>query len=47
VCDCETRLHRCGAATTLRRGASWLENDAVNFAATLCGAIVAFLIATV
>ena len=30
---------------TLRRGASWLENDGVNFAATLCGALVAALLA--
>jgi uncharacterized protein (TIGR00297 family) len=42
-CECETQRHRCGAATTLRRGVSWLENDAVNFAATLCGAAVTSL----
>jgi uncharacterized protein (TIGR00297 family) len=41
--DCETRVHRCGSATVLRRGAGWLENDGVNFAATLGGAIVASL----
>jgi uncharacterized protein (TIGR00297 family) len=45
-CECEARRHHCGAATELRRGASWIENDAVNFAATLCGAIVAALLAT-
>jgi uncharacterized protein (TIGR00297 family) len=44
ACECETRRHRCGADTTLRRGASWLENDGVNFAATLCGAVVAGLL---
>lgn len=44
-CDCETRLHGCGAQTILRRGAGWLENDGVNFAATLGGAIVASLVA--
>jgi uncharacterized protein (TIGR00297 family) len=44
-CECETRRHHCGSATDLRRGASWIENDAVNFAATLCGAIVAALMA--
>jgi uncharacterized protein (TIGR00297 family) len=45
ACECETRRHRCGAATLLRRGANWLENDTVNFAATLCGAAVAWLVA--
>jgi len=45
ACDreCETLRHECGGATQLRRGLSWMENDAVNFAATLCGAIVAAL----
>lgn len=45
VCEreCETRRHGCGNATVLRRGAGWLENDGVNFAATLGGAIVASL----
>ncbi len=43
ACDCETRRHRCGATTLARRGVSWIENDAVNVAATLCGAIVAFV----
>ena len=43
ACECETRRHRCGAITLPRRGVSWIENDAVNFAATLCGAIVAFV----
>jgi uncharacterized protein (TIGR00297 family) len=40
ACECETLHHACGARTTLRRGAGWLENDGVNFAATLCGAAV-------
>jgi uncharacterized protein (TIGR00297 family) len=43
ACECETRRHDCGAATVLRRGVGWIENDAVNFAATLCGALVAAL----
>jgi uncharacterized protein (TIGR00297 family) len=43
ACDCETRRHRCGTPTVLRRGVNWMENDAVNLAATLCGAIVAAL----
>jgi uncharacterized protein (TIGR00297 family) len=46
TCDCETRVHACGSVTVLRRGSGWLENDAVNFAATLFGAIVAALIAS-
>ena len=41
--ECETRVHRCGSPTALRRGLGWLENDGVNFAATLGGAIVASL----
>jgi uncharacterized protein (TIGR00297 family) len=45
-CECEARRHRCGTVTELRRGAGWIENDAVNFAATLCGAAVAGLLAS-
>jgi len=41
ACECERQRHECGTATVLRRGLSWIENDAVNFAATLCGAVVA------
>ncbi len=44
--DCETRRHHCGGTTVLRRGVSWIGNDAVNFGATLCGAIVALLAAS-
>jgi uncharacterized protein (TIGR00297 family) len=43
ACECETRRHGCGAPTELRRGVAWLENDGVNVAATLCGAVVAAL----
>jgi uncharacterized protein (TIGR00297 family) len=39
--DCETNPHHCGTPTTLRRGLRWMENDGVNFAATLAGAVVA------
>ena len=39
--DCETNPHACGAPTQLRRGAAWMENDAVNLAATAVGATVA------
>jgi len=42
--DCETNPHVCGTATTLRRGAAWLENDAVNLAATASGALIALLL---
>ena len=42
--DCETNPHACGTPTTVRRGLRWFDNDAVNFAATLCGALVAGLI---
>lgn len=38
----EREPHVCGANTTPIRGASWLGNDAVNFAATLVGAAVGF-----
>ena len=41
---CETNPHRCGTPTTLRRGVGWIENDAINFAATFGGAIVAALL---
>lgn len=44
---CETDPHVCGTATTLRRGAAWFDNDAVNFAATLIGAVFAGLIARI
>lgn len=44
-CDCETRTHVCGAQTELRHGEGWLENDGVNLIATLCGAVVATLLA--
>jgi uncharacterized protein (TIGR00297 family) len=42
---CETNPHHCGTPTSLRRGMEWLENDAVNLAATLAGAVVAGLLA--
>lgn len=43
---CETNPHACGTPTQLRRGFAWFENDAVNFAATLCGAGVAAFLMT-
>jgi uncharacterized protein (TIGR00297 family) len=39
--DCETDPHACGTPTQLRRGFEWIDNDAVNLAATLTGAVVA------
>lgn len=46
-CVCETNPHQCGQQTVQQRGVSWLENDAVNVAATLAGALVAgILVAT-
>lgn len=43
---CETNPHVCGTPTTMFRGLSWVDNDAVNFLATLCGAAVAVLVAS-
>lgn len=42
ICGQETerRVHSCGASTTLIRGLPWLNNDGVNFLATLCGALL-------
>ena len=40
-CECETPQHYCGTPTTMQRGVRWIQNDVVNLAATLCGAIVA------
>jgi uncharacterized protein (TIGR00297 family) len=40
--ECETDPHVCGTSTVVRRGIRWFDNDAVNFAATLTGAAIAF-----
>lgn len=37
--ECENDPHACGAPTRHRRGLAWFGNDAVNFAATLTGAL--------
>lgn len=42
--ECEINPHACGTPTQLRRGFAWFENDAVNFAATACGAVIAALL---
>ena len=36
----ERRVHRCGARTARTRGLAWIDNDAVNLAATAAGAAV-------
>jgi uncharacterized protein (TIGR00297 family) len=45
-CDRATErspLHTCGARTTFMRGWRWFNNDAVNFAAALLGAVATML----
>lgn len=39
--ETERTLHTCGTATRHLRGWRWLNNDVVNFAASLLGALVA------
>lgn len=41
----ERSVHDCGNATELAGGWGWLDNDAVNLAATLTGAIIAMVVA--
>ena len=43
TCDKETEqhVHSCGTRTRLLRGLSWMNNDVVNFLATLVGGLVA------
>ncbi|OGO27157.1 MAG: hypothetical protein A2136_05600 [Chloroflexi bacterium RBG_16_54_11] len=44
TCQKETErhpLHTCGAQTSLVRGYAWINNDMVNFACSLMGAILA------
>ena len=45
VCEKETerRIHNCGTRTRPLRGVSWLNNDVVNFIATLFGALLAMI----
>jgi uncharacterized membrane protein len=45
--ECETDPHVCGTATEPRRGFTWMTNDAVNAAATACGAVVTVALALV
>jgi uncharacterized protein (TIGR00297 family) len=41
----ESPIHRCGQTTRLLRGWRWLNNDLVNFSASLLGGLVAALLA--
>ena len=38
----EKKIHGCGRATRLVRGWVWLDNDAVNFSASVVGSAIAF-----
>lgn len=42
--ETERHLHSCGTPTRHLRGLPWLDNDAVNALATVCGSIVAMLL---
>ena len=44
ACDLpsEWPVHRCGTRTLHRGGSRWLDNDGVNFAATLTAAVLAW-----
>ena len=47
ACGKETErhpLHTCGAATTLKRGWPWLDNDFVNLGCAVFGVLVALLL---
>ncbi len=48
-CDKETEspVHRCGQRTQLVRGQRWLNNDLVNFLASLLGALISASVAWV
>ena len=46
ACEKETerRIHNCGTWTRPMRGFTWLNNDVVNFIATLFGGLLAMAI---
>ena len=46
ACEKETerRIHNCGTRTRPMRGVNWLNNDVVNFIATLFGGLLAMAI---
>jgi len=39
--ETEARVHRCGRATRRVRGWRWLDNDGVNFSASVVGSMIA------
>ncbi len=41
--ETERRIHTCGRPTRLIRGYAWLNNDGVNFLASLAGGLIALL----
>jgi uncharacterized protein (TIGR00297 family) len=45
LCDVATErtVHRCGAPTTLVGGWRFIDNDVVNFAASVCGAMIGWM----
>lgn len=43
--ETEADVHHCGTATQPHRGWSWLDNDMVNFLASIVGSVVAMLLA--
>ena len=45
--ETERTRHRCGEPTRLIRGRRWLNNDWVNFLASLAGALVAGILGTI
>jgi len=49
TCQSETerRIHRCGTKTTPLRGIRWINNDTVNFLATVLGGAVAMGLAPI
>ena len=48
VCKTETeqRVHHCGTRTVFLRGILWMNNDVVNFIATMVGSVVAIVLDT-
>ena len=40
----ESRIHRCGTTAHLTKGIAIVNNDVVNFAATLTGALLGALV---
>lgn len=45
VKETESKVHRCGQPTQLRRGWRWLNNDGVNFFCSVVGSLAAVLAA--